>query len=642
MSNFYQHNPREYLSDNIQNANYVREKKEYLRKQELESDKRAMATLAQQLEEEKQMEKNRKRQIQNAQFQEYSNYMKNKYQNHNPNLNNRDNNLQIKIGGENRYLTRKNYNQENENLCINPTSIQLKSNNQTINYSEQGRINQRGQSHGYNIISNEPFQNNTNVENKNVQIPKEENPNNYMDNSSPQYLNNSNLMNNNNLNYQMELNNINQGNINQNVPQSNYPNQLYQNNSLNMYPQDYNVQNNKYKKIDELNNNNMLPSQQTIPNNNLPKEDDKPSEEDYRRYNEYLELLKRQEEEELKAYYKAQSMQNEMNYLPNQNPNPQVNSLNNINEMNKPLDLYDEYLRRGENINLPMSKLPNNNLPMSNLPNNNSAMTNLPNNNLQITNMPNNNLQDNNLQMRNLQDNNLMSNIPNNNLTNLQDNNLPISNIPNNNLTNLQDNTNYYSQNNNYLPQMQDPNKNYLLQQNEMISNQRMEDSNALLNRQMNNMSLDARNEYLANKKKNNSSFNNILSDEPVIPPQDKYNSYSPFTMSNYDKTQKQKQYKEYLDSQMNAKKLYKDTYYNLEKGQPNQNRINERNPYLEMKEKNSKFTEIPQNPYSQKNYNFGGNSSLSNNPIVNSSYNDNRRISSGRLQSLGNNIVNP
>ena len=96
----------------------------------------------------------------------------------------------------------------------------------------------------------------------------------------------------------------------------------------------------------------------------MPKEDDKPSEEDYRRYNEYLELLKRQEEEELKAYYKAQSMQNEMNYLPNQNPNPQVNSLNNINEMNKPLDLYDEYLRRGENIYLLIFKLSNNNLPI--------------------------------------------------------------------------------------------------------------------------------------------------------------------------------------------------------------------------------------------------------------------------------------
>ena len=31
------------------------------------------------------------------------------------------------------------------------------------------------------------------------------------------------------------------------------------------------------------------------------------SEEDYTRYNEYLELLKKQEEE-LKTYYKAQSM----------------------------------------------------------------------------------------------------------------------------------------------------------------------------------------------------------------------------------------------------------------------------------------------------------------------------------------------
>ena len=93
----------------------------------------------------------------------------------------------------------------------------------------------------------------------------------------------------------------------------------------------------------------------------------------------------------------------------------------------------------------------------------------------------------------------------------------------------------------------------------------------------------------------------------------------------------------------MNAKKLYKDTYYNLEKGQPTiQQRLNnESNPYLEMREKNSKLSDIPQNPYSSKNYNFGKNSSLSNNPITNSSYNENRRVSSGRLQSLGNNIVN-
>ena len=79
-------------------------------------------------------------------------------------------------------------------------------------------------------------------------------------------------------------------------------------------------------------------------------------------------MLKRQEEE-LKAYYKAQSMKNEINYLSSQNLNKEIlegNILNNINEMNKLLDLYDEYLRRGENIYLLMLKLSNNNLQDNN------------------------------------------------------------------------------------------------------------------------------------------------------------------------------------------------------------------------------------------------------------------------------------
>ena len=94
-------------------------------------------------------------------------------------------------------------------------------------------------------------------------------------------------------------------------------------------------------------------------------------------------------------------------YLSSQNPNREIsqgNILNNINEMNKPLNLYDEYLRRGENIYLMMFKLSNNNLPMSNIQNN-SEMKNSPNNNFQIINLPNNNYQDNNGQMRILQDN---------------------------------------------------------------------------------------------------------------------------------------------------------------------------------------------------------------------------------------------
>ena len=77
-------------------------------------------------------------------------------------------------------------------------------------------------------------------------------------------------------------------------------------------------------------------------------------------------------------------MKNEINYLSSQNPNRKIsqgNILNNRNEMNKLLDLYDEYLRRGENIYLLMLKVSNNNLPMSNI-RNNSEMKNSPNNNL--------------------------------------------------------------------------------------------------------------------------------------------------------------------------------------------------------------------------------------------------------------------
>ena len=50
-------------------------------------------------------------------------------------------------------------------------------------------------------------------------------------------------------------------------------------------------------------------------------------------------------------------MKNEINYLSSLNLNRKIsqgNILNNTNEINKQLDLYDEYLRRGENIYLLM------------------------------------------------------------------------------------------------------------------------------------------------------------------------------------------------------------------------------------------------------------------------------------------------
>ena len=67
-------------------------------------------------------------------------------------------------------------------------------------------------------------------------------------------------------------------------------------------------------------------------------------------------------------------------------------------------------------------------------------------------------------------------------------------------------------------------------------------------------------------------------------------------------------------------------------------------NPYEQMRNKHSKLRDIPQDPYSVKNYNISSNSYLSSNPITNpvNSYKfvDKRRVPSGRLQNSGSNIV--
>ena len=151
----------------------------------------------------------------------------------------------------------------------------------------------------------------------------------------------------------------------------------------------------------------------------------------------------------------------------------------------------------------------------------------------------------------------------------------------------------------------------------------------------------DARSEYLANKKKNNSSFNAILNQDSQSQqnfPQNQ--NFDNDTKSYYSKLEQQKQYRDYLDSQVTAKHQVDQMTKNALSSGPN--------PYKALREKNSKFKEIPSNPYSNKNYNFnnpGHDSYLSSNPITNPvnsyKFNDQRKVSSGRLRNLGNNIVN-
>ena len=137
----------------------------------------------------------------------------------------------------------------------------------------------------------------------------------------------------------------------------------------------------------------------------------------------------------------------------------------------------------------------------------------------------------------------------------------------------------------------------------------------------------DARSEYLANKKKNNSSFNAILNQDSQSQqnfPQNQ--NFDNDTKSYYSKLEQQKQYRDYLDSQVTAKHQVDQMTKNALSSGPN--------PYKALREKNSKFKEIPSNPYSNKNYNFnnpGHDSYLSSNPITNPvnsyKFNDQRKV---------------
>jgi hypothetical protein len=182
--------------------------------------------------------------------------------------------------------------------------------------------------------------------------------------------------------------------------------------------------------------------------------------------------------------------------------------------------------------------------------------------------------------------------------------------------------------------------------------------TNEELTDQMRKLSLhnEARNEYLANKNKNVNSYTKITSIDPLPQQPPKYSNEP---MSEDKKLERQRQYKEYLDQQINAKQIYKDTIENLKQnaqlnmqvnmnglneGNYNANNTNVNNAYKELREKNNKFSEVAPNPFTaNRNYNFGDVSNLKANPITNPvnsyTFND-RRLSNDRLQNTGNNVV--
>ena len=153
MSKYSQYKNDTYLA-NLNYANAQKERRNKEEMKEIEQERIAMEKLQIELNQEKQLEKERKNQIRQQQYEDYSNYFKQKYSE----VPQSKENINIKLGTEQRYIRKPSYQQQMENLCLNPTrNPNVFSHTPTPNFSEQGRRYQRGYSHGYNILTGEIY-----------------------------------------------------------------------------------------------------------------------------------------------------------------------------------------------------------------------------------------------------------------------------------------------------------------------------------------------------------------------------------------------------------------------------------------------------------------------------------------------------
>ena len=154
MSRFSQYNKNDTYRDNYNYANFQNERRTNEEMQEIERDRKAMERLQIELDQEKKLEKERKNLIRQQQYEDYSNYMRQKYAETPQNKEK----INIKLGGEQRFIRKPSYNQQMDNLCLNPTRQENPYPIEPIqNFSEAGRNYQRGYSHGYNILTGESF-----------------------------------------------------------------------------------------------------------------------------------------------------------------------------------------------------------------------------------------------------------------------------------------------------------------------------------------------------------------------------------------------------------------------------------------------------------------------------------------------------
>ena len=278
MSRFTQYDKTSTYLENISNAKLQRENRINSEMEEMKKDKIELDKIKNEIEYEEKLEKEKKALMKKKQYEEYMNYIKYK-QNKIPE---ERNDINIKLGGEERNIKRQNYNEQMDNLCLNPTkNSEVYPPKQFINYSQAGRNYQRGYSHGYNILTGEIFEPKNQNQNLNINI-----------NNKEEQINKDN--------YKIEENEINR--VNNKLKEEDYL--AY----MEFLRQKEMEQNN-------INNQESFPQNEEIYNNNNINQDNIPYN-----YKEYNEPPK-------KSYHVAPQQQKEENiYNPPNPPKPQMNN----------------------------------------------------------------------------------------------------------------------------------------------------------------------------------------------------------------------------------------------------------------------------------------------------------------------------
>ena len=769
MSRYSQYNKNDTYLANLNYANQQKERRNKEELKEIELDRIAMEKLQLELDQEKQLEKERKNQIRKQQYEDYSNYFKQKYS---ETPQSKENNINIKLGNENRFIRRPSYQQQMENLCLNPTRNKDIYNQTPIeNFSEAGRQYQRGYSHGYNILTGEAYspellkgKNSKNVNlNNNICVN---------DNKQKEQIQNNNYRNNENniilddkekedlrqyqeymemkrkkeqeeqereALYYMQQQDQKQNQITQEREQDNYITnqkeniQPYENThqqELNYDNKEYNIREPTYDQM-RPNSNDIPPEykniydKERIPPNQIIEQ--APLEEIPPEYRE-MYLREQMENENRKPSY--QNVQEEINtYVPKEKEeiNPKGNE-NIINKETNQTQDYRQYLLSKQDIS---NKEKEEEEIYQNMLKEKEREQNEINqekerelyrqylleqqrqNQNQIREQETNQLKED----QQYQDINEIrqDKIPNDKINEINKENKPINtfeeyykqkniNIPENQ-SEIKNPPKY--ENDNYPPYSQYPEevpgKNiyppsqeqlseeqaYLMYQQQQKNRQEMEQiemekerARQILERQQkdkineqqslkqnqndyypsnyndnpsayynpNNQESrkmsefnSAKMEYMKNRQKNLITKDNIFSVSEVQKPPPKYNN-EPLT--NADRLRIQREYAQFLDSQINAKNIRENKNKNngLNMVQSSGYEVEGPNPYQQMRYKHSKLRDIPQDPYSVKNYNISNNSYLTSNPITNpvNSYKfvDKRRVPSGRLQNSGSSVV--